>query len=406
MRILLANKYYYLRSGTERYLFNVTRLLESQGHTVGIFSMHHPRNQPTPFHKFFVPNIEYYSKRGVLGQLQSALRAIWYPLAAHNIELLINEFKPDLVQLHNIYHQISPSILPAIRKHGIPIIHRLHDYKLLCPNYLLHTSGDVCERCRGQKYIQAIRYRCLHGSLSWSLAAATEMTIHKQMRVYENNIARFTCPSRFLLNKAIDFGIARNSLEYLPNFLFLDDLLPPQSSDGQYALYFGRLAKEKGLLTLLSASQMEPIPLKIVGEGPMISEVQRAIQQYQMRHVEVAGYHQGAALAHLISNARYVIVPSEWYEVFGQIIIEAFAHNKPVIASSIGGIPEIITEGLDGLLVQPKDPKALAQTIRWLWDNPKVAIQMGKNGRKKVEEVYNSDIHYHNLIQIYQQVIN
>ncbi len=405
MRILLVNKYYYLRSGAERYLFNLTRLLESQGHTVGIFSMHHPRNQPSPFSQFFLPNLDYYHPKGILRQLRSALRVIWYPRAASHIERLLAEFRPDIVQIHNIYHQISPSILPIIRKHNIPIIHRLHDYKLICPNYLLFTQGSICERCRGDRYGQTIRFRCLHESLPWSVVAALEMTIHKKMQVYEQHVNRFTSPSQFLVEKAIEFGISAHSLRLLPNFLFYDDFKAKPVHDGQYALFLGRLVAEKGLLTLLAASRLEPIPLIIVGEGPLSTTVHQEILDHRLSHIQLAGYRQGKALSDLIAGARFVVVPSQWYEVFGQIIMEAFAHSKPVIASSIGGIPEVVDHERDGLLVPPRDAASLAQAMRWLWDHPLEAAKMGVKGRAKVERQYNPENHYRKLMSIYGEVM-
>lgn len=407
MRILLANKYYYLRSGAERYLFNLTRLLEEKGHTVAVFSMHHPRNQPTPWSKYFLPPIEYRGRLNFVQQLYAALRSIWYPRAGYQIERMINEFRPDIVQIHNLYHHISPSILPVIRQHGIPIVHRLHDYKLICPNYLLRTQGQVCEQCKDQRYLRAVRLRCLHGSLSWSLVAAVEMTIHKKMRVYERHVARFSCPGQFQALKMGEFGIPANSLVHLPNFLFLDDVpLATPPPIGSYALYLGRLTGEKGLWTLLEASCITPIPLRILGEGPMYGDLHRAIQERQLGQVEMLGYQQGEELARSIDNARFLVVPSEYYEVFGQIIMEAFSRGKPVIATNIGGIPEVVSQARDGLLIPPGQPEALAQAMRWLWERPQDAAEMGRNGRDKVARQYSAEVHYQNLMQLYRDVLS
>lgn len=405
MRVLQVNKYHYLKSGTERYLFNLTHLLESQGHTVAHFSMFHPRNRPSAFVRHFVPGIEY---RGLnpLGMVQAAARALWYPTAARQIQRLIEEFRPDIVHLHNIYHQISPAILPAIRKHGIPIVHTLHDYKLVCPNYLLRTGGEVCHRCERGQYFQAVRYRCLHGSLAWSLVAALEMMLHARFRIYQRHISRFIAPSRFLLERAVASGIAGRQLVHIPYFLYADEWSKTAAGEGTYIMFLGRLAEEKGLFTLLAAMQKAPMPLLIVGEGPMKSAVATVIKNRNLAHVRMAGHLTGTALAEAMKGARFVVAPSEWYEVFGQIIIESFAMARPVVATSLGGIPEVVEEGVDGLLVPPGDPRALANALQWLWHRPETCTAMGQAAWEKVRQRYDAPAHYQRIRSLYREVRN
>ena len=190
MRILLVNKYYYLRSGTERYLFNLKQLLESHGHTVEIFAMQDPRNLPTTYQEFFAPEVDFYHL-GIFERLQAVRRVIWYPQAAHLVSKLLDEYKPDLVHLLNIYHQLSPSILPEFTRRRIPVVQTLNDYNLICPNYLLYTQNQACYRCRNHNYFQAVRYRCFNGSASMSFVAAAQMTLHKLWQVYEKNVKIF-----------------------------------------------------------------------------------------------------------------------------------------------------------------------------------------------------------------------
>jgi glycosyltransferase involved in cell wall biosynthesis len=403
MRILSINKYHYLKSGTERYRFNLIRLLESKGHKITDFSMHHPRNLPSPFENHFLPYIDY-EKSSLTGQVQAAFRAIWYPLAARRIGRLLDQFHPDIVHLHNIYHQISPAILPVIQQHNIPIVQTLHDYKLICPNYLLYTQGHTCQLCKDGRYYHAVQNRCLHGSLAWSAAAALEMTLHKRWQVYERHVSRFLAPSHFILERMVAFGIPEQQLALLPRFLFAAEQQPTPAEEGKYALFLGRLSEEKGLITLLTAAQQANVPLYIVGEGPMRTTLEIIIAQDKLTQVRLAGYLAGPALAQAIARARFTVVPSEWYEVFGQIIIESFARGKPVVATAVGGIPEIVDDGVDGLLVPPGDATALAKTLRWLWDRPQVATGMGSAGRVKVEKQYDAPLHYQRILALYQEV--
>jgi len=215
MRILLVNKYNYLRSGTERYLFSLRRLLEAQGHTVAVFAMQHPANRPAAYAPYFVPRVDF--RALTLPDYPSLpLRVIWFPLAARRIAHVLDDFCPDIVHLSNIYHQLSPSILVPIRRRNIPIVHTLHDYKLICPNYLLYTQGAPCTRCRNGNYFQAVRHRCLHASLAWSALAAVEMSLHKTWRVYERHVASFITPSAFLKDTAQSFGIPAKQILRIP----------------------------------------------------------------------------------------------------------------------------------------------------------------------------------------------
>jgi glycosyltransferase involved in cell wall biosynthesis len=405
MRILQVHKYYYLRSGAERYLFNLARLLEFQGHSTAIFAMHHPCNSPARYSDHFVPQVDYRTL-GSLGKVQAALRAVWYPAAARQIGRLIDAFHPDIVHLHNAYHQISPSILPTIRKRSIPIVQTLHDYKLVCPNYLLLTQSQVCERCQDRKYHHAIQNRCLHGSRTWSIVAAAAMTLHKRWQIYERHVERFIAPSRFLLDRMVDFGVPEHQLIHIPYFVSAGDWKPTPAGEGEYVLFIGRLSKEKGLLTLLNAVRGTDIPLLVVGEGPMRTRMEENIARAGLPNVRLTGYLNGQALAKVIEGARCTVVPSEWYEVFGQVITESFAQGKPVVATDIGGIPEIIDDGVDGLLVPPGDARALASALHRLWKRPQVATEMGQAGRIKVEERYDAPLHYQRIMALYQEAIN
>lgn len=403
VKILHVNKYYHLRSGTERYMFNLTRLLELHGHIVAIFSMRHPDNLSSPFAGYFVPQVDY-GQLGWFEQVRAALRALWYPAAARQMARLLDDVRPDVVHIHNIYHQVSPSVLPVIRQRGIPIVHTLHDYKLICPNYLLRTQGQTCRRCQNRRYYQAIRHRCLHGSLAWSTIAAVEMTLHKCLQIYERSVSCFIAPSQFLFNQTVAFGVQERQINHIPYFLFADEWRPAPACGGEYALFVGRLSEEKGLPTLLAAVRDAQVPLLIAGEGPMRPAVETAIARDGLTGVRLAGHLDGAALTQAVAGARFAVVPSEWYEVFGQVIIESFAQGRPVVASDIGGISQVVSDGVDGLLTPPGDPTALAAALRWLWERPQIAAEMGRAGRAKVEAHYDAPAHYQRIMALYQEV--
>jgi glycosyltransferase involved in cell wall biosynthesis len=401
MRILLVNKYYYRRSGTERYLFNVKRLLEARGHRVEAFAMQHPLNEPATFAPDFPPHVDFHEVTA-LGRLGAGLRVIWYPGAARRIARVLDAFRPDVVHVFNLYHQLSPSVLVPIARRRIPVIHTLNDYKLICPNYTLYTEGAPCTRCRNRRYAQAIRHRCLEGSLAWSAVAAVEMTLHKALRVYERHVRAFIAPSAFLRAQMLAAGVPAAQVVEIPYFLFGEDHAI-SATDRGYCAYVGRLVPVKGLATLVQAMREAPdIELWIVGEGPQRADLERLVAEWGLRNVRFTGYLAGRDLGEALAGARFTIVPSEWYEVFGQSIIESFAVGKPVVGARIGGIPEVIDAERDGLLFAPGRAAELAACIRRLWDAPDAARAMGLEGRRKVERRYDPDTHYARLLAVYE----
>jgi len=400
MKILLINKYYYIRGGAERYLFNIQRLLEKRGHTVAIFSMHHPQNEPSPFESFFVPTIDFHEV-GMLTTLKAGQRVIWYPRAAKQIQLLLDQFQPDVAHLLNIYHQLSPSILPPLKKRNIPTFQTLNDYKLICPNYLLFTENMPCTRCCSGQYGQVIRHRCLNDSLAWSTLAAIEMSLHKIFKVYEKHVDRFIAPSLFMEQITTSFGISSEQILHLPYFLFPEDYVITGESDN-YLAYVGRLSREKGLPTLIHAMALVPeAKLKIIGDGPLRSELENLAKHLKLTNVDFEGYLSGIQLQQAVAGARFTVVPSEWYEVFGLTVIETFSLGKPVIAAEIGGLAELISKGVDGHLFKPGSISELAAVICDFWHHPDRLHSMGMNGRHKVETMYSPDKHYKQLMNLY-----
>lgn len=413
MRILLINKYAFLKSGTERYLFNLKALLEQNGHEVELFAMQNPQNEACRYAAAFPPLIDFY-ETGVWGKLQGAGRVIWYREAARLLARVLDDFCPDVVHLFNIYHQLSPSLLPEIVKRHIPIIHTLNDYKLICPNYLLYTQNAPCTRCLSGQYHHVIRHRCLHGSLAWSTLAMVEMTLHKAWRVYEKYVQTFVAPSHFLHDKLLQAGIPSTQIRHIPYFLNTHDLTLSSchpfdnlragsvTPSPPYLAYFGRLSPEKGLATLLQAMALVPeARLVVIGNGPLRPHLITLAHELQLENVHFAGYLSGEPLWSAVSQAQFTILPAEWYELFGQSIIESLALGVPVIASNTGGIPELIQHGETGLLFPPGDVSACAGAIRFLWHNSQSRQEMGERGRDWVLATFAPEAHYQAVFSLY-----
>ncbi len=311
--------------------------------------------------------------------------------------------RPDIAHLHNFCHQISPSILPVLRKRGVPIVHTLHDLKLACPNYWMLSSDGICERCKGGRYYNAILQRCVKDSLSFSVLNCIETYLHKAIRIYDI-IDLLISPSEFVKSKLMSFGVDGRRIRVAPNFLELEEA--PSQTPGRHALYCARLMKEKGVLTLVKAVEPEQdIRLVIAGSGPEEGSIRRYIREKRIGNIQLVGFVSGDEKTRLMREASFSVVPSECYENCSLSVLEAFSHGKPVVASRIGGIPEQVKHGFNGLLFEPGNVRDLREKIRYLVSHPEEVSRMGTNARKTAEKVYSPEVHYRNLMKIYDDAI-
>jgi glycosyltransferase involved in cell wall biosynthesis len=402
MKILMVNKFHHLKTGTERYMFDLSDLMRSHGHEVIHFSMRDDRNVPCEHSGYFVSpfNAE---PSGLYEIVTNSLRVIYSREAKRQMGRLIEKTKPDAAFIHNIYHQISPSILPVIKKHGIPILMHVADYKLVCPNYLLYTQGRICEDCAGGAYYNAVRRKCLKRSTLKSLLVCCEMYIHKLLKIYEKNVDFFLCPGKHQIDVFSRMGLNDSKLIHLPLALQVIEHAP-HFSVGSYVIFFGRLFDFKGAFTLLKAMEKTPrIKLVIAGDGDQRQKLEAYKRERSLGHIDFVGFRHGEDLMELIRNSAFSIVPSEWYEVYGLNIIESFASGKPVIGSRIGNLPNLIDDGETGLLFRPGDENDLAEKIAYLHSDPKLVVEMGKNARDKVERQLNLDAHYNSIMDLFDK---
>jgi glycosyltransferase involved in cell wall biosynthesis len=408
MKILMCHKFLFPLGGAERYLLDLREGLARLGHTVIDFSTHNIHNPGSEYSDFFVRgwNFSEILSRRQYYNVKAALNFIYSLEAKDNIERLINKYTPDIAHIHNIYHHISPSILPVLRKNKIPVVMTLHDYKLVCPNYSLFTANLPCERCKSGNYFNTVIHKCLNNSYPASFLGCLEMYFAKIFKLYENNVDLFIAPSVFVKNKFIDFGIDKRKIYYLPYAIDLAGF-NPNFDHGKYILYIGNLYAKKGVETLLmSAKYLKGISIKIIGEGPQRCELESFSRRERLTNVEFLGYRSKKDLAGFIRDALFTVVPSRWYEVSGLIIYESFASGKCVVASNIGGLPELVDDGLNGLLFRPGDFNDLVEKIRYLINNPMRIRELGRNAYEKICQINRPEAHCQNLLNTYNQLIN
>ncbi|MDZ7292587.1 MAG: glycosyltransferase family 4 protein [candidate division KSB1 bacterium] len=409
MKILMVDKYYFIKGGAERYYFELKKLLEAKGHEVIPFAMRHPQNFDTPFAENFVENIEF-NDLSTVDKIRHAppiiSRVIYSRAAKTAVAKLIDKVKPDLAHIHMIDHQISPSILHAFRDHGIPVVQTCHQYKLVCPSYRLFImhKNRICEKCVNGSFYHAVFERCHKNSLAASALVTLESYVHRLMKIYDL-IDIYHVPSRFLGEKLLQAGFPRERIWHNFYTINLDDYpYHPQSAD--YLIYYGRLSEEKGVLTLLKAMCHVPeAKLYIVGEGPQRPVLEDFVNKKQLKTVRFWGNQQGEALVRLVQQAKFVVVPSEWYDNSPLVIYESFSMGKPVIASTMGGMPELVDDGENGFHFAPGNTEDLADKIRRLWQNSVLCKTMGKNARYKAEAEFSPEAHYTRIMELYEKLV-
>lgn len=403
MKILQINKFYYLKGGAERYFFDLQRLLQEKGHQVIPFAMKNERNVDTPYKQYFVSQIDIEKPRF---SFRSAGRIIYSFEAKRKIKELVAKERPDIAHIHNIYHQISPSILTVLKKHEIPIIMTIHDFKLICPAYILYSKNEICQRCKTYRYYNCFFRKCVKNSFWASLLNALEMYFHKFLKIYESNIDLFIAPSNFVRNKILEFKIiAPEKIIVLPHFIDLENI-QQQYQSKNYFLYFGRLSKEKGVKVLLKAMKfIKQSELWIAGSGPQEEELKEFVWKNKLSNVRFLGYLGREELQSVIQNSLFSVIPSLVYETFGMTVLESFVFSKPVIVSDLGALSELVEEEKTGLKFKPGNFNQLAQKINFLLKNPRARKEMGERAREKVEE-FNKEKYYKELMSLYKKVIS
>lgn len=403
MKILLINKFLYPKGGDAICTLNTGQLLRSKGHEVIFWGMDHPKNAIYPYKESFISHADFDNPGGIKQQIKLSLNLLYSWEAKSKLEYVLTTEQPDIVHLNNFAHQISPSILHCIKKFNIPTVATLHDYKLVCASYLLLSNGNICEKCKGGKYYHCLLENCVKASRAKSLLNTIEMYFHhKTLHIY-HLLDVVISPSIFLKDKVKEMGFEKE-IVYMPNFIDLNDFEPCFTWNEKSVVYFGRLSKEKGLFTLIDAfDQINRTDLKLIGDGPLRGALESYVKNKQINNVHFLGFQSGDNLKNEIRESMAVVLSSECYENNPGSVVEAFALGKPVVASRIGGIPELVKDGMTGYTYTTKDAGDLCKKINILLDNHSKIVEMGKTARKFVEDKFNSEKYYQRLLRVYKQ---
>jgi len=404
LRVLHVNKYLYRRGGAEGYMLDVAELQRNAGDEVAFFGMRHPDNEPQRYESWLPKLIELEPAPVGLRKAPAAARMIWSTSSRTGIRKVLRDFQPDIVHCHNIYHQLSPSILDGVARAGVPCVMTLHDYKLACPSYQLLDHGSLCEACVTGGPWQAARRRCKDGSLAASSLLALESWLHRVCRAY-SPVDVFISPSRFLADVMGRAGVFPERMRVISHFVDLTPA-PAPASDGGRLVFAGRLSVEKGVDVLIEAMSMvrTEARLDIAGDGPERARLEALASRHTGgARITFHGRLDKPELARLVSRSTASVVPSRWHENQPMTVLESFAAGVPVIATNLGGLPELVRDGVDGWIIPPEDPVALARALDSALSDPLTAARLGLSARERVAKDFSPGTHLRNLGEVYAQ---
>ena len=381
MRVLMVHNKYEVMGGEEIIIQRIMQLLRRNNHEV---------------QSFFKDSADIMGMR--FGKARSFFAGIYSVPSKKEIRHVLDEFKPDIVQIQNLFPLISPSILPEIQGRGIPIIMRCSNFRLICPNGLFLSHGHLCEKCRNGNEFWCAILNC-ENNIFKSLGYAIRNYIARKCRFYTHNITLYIAQTEFQKKYLINENFAPDRIVVIPNMID-DTNQMTDSIPGHYVGYVGRLSHEKGIQTLIDAAgSCSQIRFKLAGD---YSRMPQFIEQHPP-NADLLGQLDSVAINNFYNDCHMVVLPSICYEGFPSVLIEAMIHGKPVICSRIGGLSEIVEDGITGLLFEPGNSEQLADKIRYLWDRPDLCQKMGQAGREKALREYSPDHYYERLMAVYNK---
>jgi glycosyltransferase involved in cell wall biosynthesis len=391
MKIVVAHNTYQQPGGEDIVFRNECELLRSAGHDV----VEYQRSNH---------DISQYVS---VGQLALAKNTIWASDTRREFRQLLLRERPDVVHVHNTFVMVSPSIYWACRDAQVPVVQTLHNYRLLCPGATFFRDGKVCEECLEHGVWRGVRYSCYQGSIQATAVVSAMLATHRFLGTWSRLIDYYFAPTEFARRKFIQGGLPGDKILVKPNFV------DPDPGEGKgvrsYALFVGRLSHEKGLHTLLAAwtRLKNPIPLHIAGDGPLRAELEEYARQNSLSNVRFLGRLAWKEAMDAMKGARCLVFPSECYEgALPLTVVEAFACGTPVIASKLGAMQELITNGATGLHFTPGNAKDLASKAEHAWANPEILDAMKKQARRSYEITYTASRNYEMLLQTYEEAIS
>ena len=383
MKIAIIHNEYGAFSGEEAVVRNQKDLLLAQGHEVSCL---------------FRSSSEI--DRMTLGKARAFFSGMSNPWMKRVFRRFLAKNAPDVVHVHNLFPLISPSILPVCRECGVPVVMSVHNYRMVCPTGLHMPKGrpQACTRCSGGREYWCILKNC-EQNLCKSVGYTLRTYVARRTRAFRDSVSMFVCLTQFQRGRLVAEGYPENRVTVVPNMVSVGEEAG-ETARGDYVGFVGRISPEKGIDTLREVARRLPqVPFALAGSGAMLP----AAAATAGPNLRFCGHIPHTAIDRFFRDSRIIVLPSLCFEAFPLILVEAMLHRKPVIVSRIGGLPEIVDEGVTGLLFEPGNASALAHQIQYLWDRPALCRQMGQAGREKALREYSPQKHYERLMAVYEK---
>jgi glycosyltransferase involved in cell wall biosynthesis len=413
-KIIIVNYRYFLSGGPEQYMFNFIELAKSKGVEIIPFSVNFKRNIHSDYSNYFASppagqnNINFAEmKKNPLSLFRIFINAIYNFEAKRKLSKLIHKVKPDLVYIIHQSVTLSPSVIDAAKKYKVPLIHRISDFNMVCPQNKLLRKESYCDLCLKGKYFNAVKYKCVQDSTAASTLRALSLYIHRKTKIYQR-VDAFIATVNSTRDLLIEDGILTSDKIVTINTFIDTELIKPTYQFDNYVLALGRLHDEKGFFYAVKAMKnLKNTDIKLVITGNLIenSNIDNYIKLNNLQNnIVFTGFLDKDSAKKLLSNCLVVISPSIWIENLPNVVIESFAHGKSVIGSNFGSYLEIIDDNVNGFLVNPKSPEQISDKILTLYNNKLLAEEMGRNARQKAELRFNKELHWNSFLELYNKI--
>jgi len=384
MKILILHNSYQQRGGEDQVFELEIFLLREHGIEVAVYT------------------ISNHEIKGYYSKLITALNLPYSFSWKKKIGKKIDSFKPDIVHVHNFFPILTPSVFYECKSRGVPVIHTLHNYRLICPTATLMYKGKVYEDSIHKSAFTTVSKRVYQESWLGTFCIAVMIELHKKIGTWNNKVDGFVALTNFAKQKFISAGFPESKIYVKPNFVadpFANIPIPTERQG--FGLFVGRLSEEKGIEVLIKACENIKFPIKIVGDGPLRDKL---VKQNKYDFVSFLGNQSNSVVSALMTHANFLIMPSIWYEGFPMVLVEAMAHGLPVICSNLGAMQEIIQNEKTGLHFQSGDHEELAQEMNRLIEDEDLSKKLGVNARLNYLSLYTPEKNFNILLDIYKKV--
>jgi len=415
MKIVLVNYRYFISGGSERYMFNIISLLESKGHEVIPFSVKHIQNEPSIYESYFIDAIgcgeEIYGheyKRNFKTIFKVLSRMIYSFEAKRKFKELLVKEKPDIIYILQFQNKISCSIIDIAYKLNFPIVQRISDFSHICIDAILYRyeKKEICEQCLNGSKINGVFNKCANNSFIISVIKVLALKVQDVLNI-RNKISAFIIPANSTVSKFIEFGIKEEKIVHIPTFFKFKKENFGNLSYTNYFLYVGRIEPDKGLFTLIKAFENTNYNLIIIGFSNDGYDV--SIKEYlkdKKHNITFTGKLNFDEIAPILEKCLCTICPTEWYDNFPNSVLESYAFKKPVIASNLGSLNEIVIENKTGIHFEAGNYESLRIALNYMDSNKNDVIRMGENAYTELKTNYSEQQHYEKLIDVFDNVKN